>query len=78
LSFKFAVLLTFFDYQKFQIDVSQSIHAKLKDILNGQPLQIMAASSLKAEQEWSIDNEIFAFEIWNECLLHDAQAHLEI
>jgi hypothetical protein len=76
--YTFEFLQHLFDYQKFQIDVSQSIHAKLKDILNGQPLQIMAASSLKAEQEWSIDNEIFAFEIWNECLLHDAQAHLEI
>ena len=55
-----------FDYQKFSIDLG-SFHLNTKDILDGQPLQLMAKHG---------DSYIWGFEIWNESLLKDAKKHL--
>jgi hypothetical protein len=55
-----------FDYQKFSIDLG-SFHANTKDILDGQPLQLMAKHG---------DKHLWSFEIWNEALLEDAKKHL--
>jgi Protein of unknown function (DUF1769) len=76
--YTFEFLQHLLDYQKFQIDVSHSVHTKLKDLLDGQPLQLMAECNMEAAEGSSIgSNELFSFEIWNECLWEDAKAHLE-
>jgi hypothetical protein len=56
-----------FDYQKYTIDLG-SFQPNIQDLLNGQPLQLMSASTAQDQALWS-------FEIWNECLLKDAKKH---
>jgi len=72
--YTFEFLQHLMDYQKFQIDVSQSLHVKLKDILDGQPLQIMAEVATDLDKETSAENELFAFEVWHESLWQAATA----
>ena len=52
-----------FDYQKFSIDLG-GFHANMHDLLDGQPLQLMAAHGEKT---------LWSFEIWNELLLESAR-----
>ena len=54
------------DYQKFALDLG-SFHMNVKDILDGQPLQLMAIHG---------DHKLWSFEIWNEILLENAKKYL--
>ena len=64
-TYTFQFLQHLFDYQKFSIDLG-SMHMDCKDMLGGQPMQLMAAHGGKL---------LWAFEIWNECLIEDAKRH---
>lgn len=79
--YTFEFLQHLLDYQKFQINLSQSIHVGLKEILDGQPLQLMAGykkgeRTEKMEESLVDMAELFAFEIWHTCLWEDAKSHL--
>jgi hypothetical protein len=74
--YTFEFLQHLFDYQNFQIDIGNSMHAKVKDLLNGQPLQLMA-EFFRDGQPIDPANKLWAFEIWNECLWDDAVAFVD-
>jgi hypothetical protein len=61
-----------FDYQKFSIDLGNNFHANIQDILDGQPLQLMAAHTKGKDNPLPL----WSFEIWNESLLKDAKKHM--
>ena len=56
-----------FNYQEFSMELGSMLGSvDLKDLLDGQPLQIMAAHG---------DQRLWSFEIWHEKLWADAQKH---
>jgi hypothetical protein len=68
-----------FDYQKFSIDLGNSFHANIQDILYGQPLQIMAAHTNTNMNTTNGEDDplpLWSFEIWNESLLKYAKKHM--
>jgi hypothetical protein len=65
-TYTFEFLQHLFDYTNFSIDIG-SVKVELKDVLNGQPMQIMA--------EWG-DQKLWSFDLWNECLLKDARKYV--
>lgn len=74
--YTFEFLQHLFDYENFHIDIGNSMHAKVKDLLDGQPLQLMA-EFFRDGQPIDPANKLWAFEIWNECLWDDAVASVE-
>lgn len=74
--YTFEFLQHLFDYQNFHIDIGNSMHAKVKDLLNGQPLQLMA-EYFREGQPIDPANKLWAFEIWNYCLWDDAVASVK-
>lgn len=75
--YTFEFLQHLFDYQNFTIELGSSFHVKAKDILNGQPLQIMAEHHREGQEEsMLVNNKLWSFQIWNECLWNDAMEHL--
>ena len=74
--YTFEFLQHLFDYHNFSIDLGNSFQVKVKDILDGQPLQLMAEYRGEGQEAEDSDNNLWAFEIWNECLWEDAKASL--
>eukprot|EP00980_Cylindrotheca_fusiformis_P022634 scaffold9523_cov103-Cylindrotheca_fusiformis.AAC.11 len=65
-TYTFQFLQHLFDYKTTSIDLG-SFHHDLNDLLDGQPLQLMAEHG---------DTVLWDFEIWNEILLNDAKKHM--
>lgn len=58
-----------FSFQTFEMELGSLIgNYQLKDLLNGQPLQLMA-------MEKSTMNKLWSFDIWHECLVDDSLKH---
>jgi hypothetical protein len=65
--YTFEFLQHLFDHTNFSIDIG-SVKVELKDILDGQPMQIMA--------EWG-GQKLWSFDLWNECLIKDASKYVK-
>jgi hypothetical protein len=65
-TYTFQFLQHLFDYRTTSIDLG-SFHQDMNELLDGQPLQLMAEHG---------DNVLWAFEIWNEIILNDAKQHM--
>lgn len=76
--YTFEFLQHLFDYHSFSIELGSSVHVGVKDILYGQPLQLMAEYHRDGQEIDDPDNNLWAFEIWNECLWKDAQECMRV
>ena len=64
--YTFGFLQHLFDYRDFSIDLG-TFRVEIKDVLDGQPIQLMAA--------WG-DKPLWSFDLWNECLLEGAKKYI--
>lgn len=67
--YTFEFLQHLFNFQDFSIELGSMLGSvQLKDVLDGQPLQIMAAHG---------EQPLWSFDIWHECLWEEALRHQE-
>ena len=65
--YTFEFLQHLFNFQEFSIELGNMLGSlNLEDMLNGQPLQIMAAHG---------DQPLWSFDVWHECLWEQAKFH---
>jgi hypothetical protein len=75
-TYTFEFLQHLFDYGNFSIDLGAVGNVRAKDVLNGQPLQLMAkVQTTTTTTPLSSNNVLWSFDLWNECLWEDAQKH---
>mmetsp|Transcript_23858 Transcript_23858/g.41893 ORF Transcript_23858/g.41893 Transcript_23858/m.41893 type:complete len:713 (-) Transcript_23858:113-2251(-) len=67
--YTFEFLQHLFNFQTFSVELGNMLGSvELEEILDGQPLQIMAAAG---------DEPLWSFDVWHECLWQQAKAHEE-